>query len=107
MPGAPRPPRSRWGCVPRRSRCAKGGPNLEAAEKGVLVLGFRSPPSHLLFPGAGFLPALKGICPQRGEGWEDLGAAPPEAGFPFHGLCVCIAAAAGSCLQPVPQQNVG
>lgn len=54
------------------------------------MLGSRSPPSHLFFPraGAGLPPALKGICLQRGEGWEDLGAAPGEAGFSFQGI-VC------------------
>lgn len=69
-----------WGSVTRR--CQAGAERWD-------------PRSHLFFPGAGagFLPALKGIYLQRGEGWEDLGAAPSRE------LCVCIAAIAGSCLQ--------
>jgi len=55
-------------------------------------MGSRSPRSPLFPPWAeaGFFPALKGIRLHRGEGWEDLGAAPREAILPFQGIvCVC------------------
>lgn len=70
--------------------CGKGDPKAFGGSGGD---GITQPSLAPFFPPwaeAGFFPALKGIRLHRGEGWEDLGAAPREAILPFQGIvCVC------------------